>query len=476
MVRAAGFDASPGYDESVYYSASASLLHGRIPYHDFVLLHPPVGILALLPAALLGHWTSDRTGYAAANAGFSVIGALNAVLVFVVARKLGLGRRASTIGGLLYAVWFATVNAEHSARLEPLGNFFLLLALLALVTGLEESRTRRKAVLAVLTGVLLGTATSVKIWGIVPLVVVIGWVLVARRQRRDAGLIALGAVAAGVLLDVPFLIASRGEMWTMVVNAQLSRQSSGYAYVVRLADIGSAYWPRPEHGVTPGIVVSAVFGIVVLAFVVGCAWRVPSTRPIVVLAAATLLTLLVTPAWFQPYSDFAAGPVAICAAATAESLRGRLRAVGWLPTGAAAAVTLAIVVQGVYPATLWWGPDAMITAARHVRCVTSDTPAGLIALDVLDRDLHNGCEVWVDPAGRGYLDSHQAGGALKASQIWQREVVRYLRTGQLAYPYMRRHPLDAHSRAIIRRGGVALEVRAEGRRFVLYYVRRGPAR
>jgi len=466
VARSEGFNAWPGYDETVYYAASSSLLHGRIPYHDFVLLHPPVAILALLPAALLGHLTSDHTGFMAANIGFSVIGALNAVLVAKVARRLGLGTRAAMVGGLLYAVWFAPAVAEYSARLEPLGNFFLLLGLLALVTALDHERPRRR-LLFVAAGALFATAANTKIWFIVPLAVAVGWVFVVQRRRHDAALMAIGAVAAGVLVDVPFLIASRGDMWSMVVTAQVERTPrSSHPYVVRLADMTTAYYPRPD-GVTPAIVLSAVLGMALLITVLVLAWRVPAARLVVGLAAAVLLTLLFSPAWFEPYADFSAAPVAVCAAAAAHSLPIRIHLAGWAPTLCATGVTLAVLVQG-YPSMNWWGPSQLAEAARDARCVTSDSPAGLIALNVLDRDLHNGCAVWVDPIGRGYLDSRQAGSTLSTNPEWQRQAVAYLRTGDLAYPYLLRHPFDRHAKAEIGRYGAVIRIRADGRSFVLY--------
>jgi hypothetical protein len=473
VARAAGFNAWHGYDESVYYAASAALLHGRVPYHDFVLLHPPVVMLALLPAALLGHWTSDQTGFLAANVGFSVIGAINAVLVVVVARRLGLDTRAATIGGLLYAVWFAPVVAEHSARLEPLGNLVLLLALLALVRALAEDRAPRRRLLMFTAGALFATAANVKIWFVVPLVVALGWVLVVHRHRRAAAQVAIGALAAGAVIDVPFLIASRGEMWRMVVAAQLDRDSAGYPFAVRLADLTSAYSPRPDE-VTAGIVTSAVLGMALLIALLALAWRVRPARLVVALAVAMVLTLLLAPVWFEQYADFAAVPIALSAGAAAQALPVRLRLAGWAPALCAGTVTIAVIAQGQFRATVWWGPDAMIRAARDARCVTSDSPAGLVALEALDRDLHNGCAVWVDPIGVGLLYSHAAGSTLATNPLWQRKVVAYLRTGDLAYPYLLRRPRDPRSTADIARDGVALRIHMQGRHFVLYRETCGP--
>lgn len=472
VARSAGFDALPGYDEAVYYASSSSLLHGRVPYHDFVLLHPPVVMLALLPAALLGHLTSDHTGFMAANVCFSVIGAFNAVLVSMVARRLGVRTRAAMVGGLLYALWFAPVVAEYSARLEPLGNFFLLLGLLALVSALDPARPGRRLLFAT-AGALLATAASTKIWFVAPLFVAVGWVLLVHRRRHDAALMALGAIAAGVLIDVPFLVASRGEMWSMVVTAQFERGGAGFPYVVRLADLTTAYSPRP-HQVTAGVVLSAAVGVTVLITILMLAWRVAAARLVAGLAMSAVLTLLLGPTWFVQYADFAAAPIAVCAAVAAHALPARLRLAGWAPAFGAAGVTLAMLAQG-YHAMYWWGPKALIADAREARCVTSDSPAGLIALDALDRDLQNGCDVWVDPSGRGILESHAAGPTLASNPQWQRQMVAYLRSGDLAYPYLRQYPLDPRSKAELRHHAVTRRIRAHGRTFILYWQRPCPA-
>jgi hypothetical protein len=286
---------------------------------------------------------------------------------------------------------------------------------------------------------------------------------------------AAGALAAGLLIDVPFLIASRGEMWSMVVTAQLERHpASSHPYVVRIADLTTAYYPRPDQ-VTPGIVLSAVLGTALLIAILLLASRVPAARLVVGLAIATLLTLLASPAWFEPYADFAAAPVALCAAAAAQAVPIHVRLAGWIPAVSSAAITVAVFAQG-YPAMYWWGPKEMSAEARTARCVTSDSPAGLIALDVLDRDLHNGCTVWVDPIGQGYLDSHEAGSTLATNREWQRQMVSYLQTGDLAYPYLLRTPLDPSAKADIARFGAVIRIRADGRRFVLYRQQVGTTR
>src|SRR4051794_25123499 len=63
-----------GYDSSVYFTASTALIHGRLPYRDFVFLHPPGVVLALTPFAWLGRLTTDHTGFVAAVLAFALLG------------------------------------------------------------------------------------------------------------------------------------------------------------------------------------------------------------------------------------------------------------------------------------------------------------------------------------------------------------------------------------------------------------------
>jgi hypothetical protein len=85
-----------GYDAGVYYSAADALTFGRVPYRDFVFLHPPGLMLLLTPFAALGRLTTDHAGYVVANLFFDVLAAINAVLVWTIARRWGLSRRAAS--------------------------------------------------------------------------------------------------------------------------------------------------------------------------------------------------------------------------------------------------------------------------------------------------------------------------------------------------------------------------------------------
>jgi hypothetical protein len=82
-----GLRGNYGYDPAVYFTAADAFLHGRMPYQDFVLLHPPGVMLVLTPFAALGNATSDMTGFVAGNVAFSLVGAANGVLVSLCHRR-----------------------------------------------------------------------------------------------------------------------------------------------------------------------------------------------------------------------------------------------------------------------------------------------------------------------------------------------------------------------------------------------------
>src|SRR3954465_15386246 len=122
-----------GYDAGVYYGASDALIHGRVPYRALTARPPPLLMLVLTPFAALGRITTDHAGYITANIAFNVLAAANAVLVWRIAGPGGFTRRAALIGGLFYAVGWGAVPGEYGLRLEPLGTFLFLLAILFLV-------------------------------------------------------------------------------------------------------------------------------------------------------------------------------------------------------------------------------------------------------------------------------------------------------------------------------------------------------
>jgi alpha-1,2-mannosyltransferase len=226
-----GYDDYDDYDDGVYFGGSQALIAGRLPYQDFVLLHPPGILLVLSPLAALARVVSDHRAFELARVAFMALGSLNAVLTAAVAGRSRLrGPVAAVVAGTLYALWPPAIEADSTTMLEPLNTLGLLVALLLLY------RRPTSAHQEFLAGVALGAATAVKVWGVVPLVVVLVWELVLHLPRAAAQ-VALGAASALTVVCLPFFLAAPGAMYRMVVVDQLERGEVNRGVLDRLSGI-----------------------------------------------------------------------------------------------------------------------------------------------------------------------------------------------------------------------------------------------
>jgi hypothetical protein len=461
VFRSDGFHALAGYDQGVYYAAADAFVHGRAPYGGFLLLHPPGIMLFLSPFAALGSVTSDATGMAVARFAVLLLGTLNAVLVTAVARRFGLV--TAIVGGFFYALCAPVVLLENQTRLEPLGNTCVLLALVALLRPRAQPISARAEVLA---GMALGAGAGVKIWGVLPLLVVLGWQLLARGWRASSR-VAAGAVAVVTAICLPFFLMAPGAMFRMLVTDQLSRPPRRITPVSRLYSLSSVgRWMTPS---TLSGVVAATIGVLALTAVV-LAWRVRSARVVVVLLFAETVLLLLAPSYFAGYAAFLVPAAALTLAVASEPVAAWLGHRGPILRIAAVAVLSAAVAAGgmllgpirVEGAATFPGRQ-LGAAAGQQRCVLSDTPIGLIEMNVLSRDLANGCNVHVDVTGYTYeggLGLAANGTKLnrRTNAAWQSHVVAYLTSGDAVLIARKGTELSPASMRVIRRWPVLARI------------------
>lgn len=419
------------YDDGVYYAAGVALVHGQLPYRDFVLLHPPGIALLTSPFALL----TDATGLRVARAAFMVLGALNAVLVVALLRRFGLA--AAAVGGLFYALNMPAVYVERSTLLEGPGNTLLLLALL-LLSGRGVAEAGRIVVRRVLAGAALGASCAVKIWGVVPLAVVLLWELKAGGRRAFAQVLA-GAAGVVTAVCLPFFVAAPGPMFRMVVSDQLGRPAGTYDLRDRLLGIGGITWVASGWSpATTDLALVAVLAVLGLAAVLALGDE--QARLWVALLACLVTLVLLSPTYFLHYSGVVTPVTALAlGTATAVVLRRVPRGVPWLPAAATATLLAVVVACGAAGMQRRFGtafPAGSIgPVARAVNgCVTADDPTVLALLDVLSRDYRSGCRVWVDVTGLTYdVDRGRRpdGSYLprRQNRPWQRDLLGYLTSG-----------------------------------------------
>ena len=453
IVHAGGLDTVFGYDQGVYYAASASLSFGHIPYSEFRMVHPPGIMLALLPFTELARWIGDVGAMGVARVAWAFLGATNALLVAVVARRFG--RPAAILSGLWYALWPALLLAESTTRLEPLVTVCLLTGWALLTSpAIVERRS-----LQILGGLALGLAPTVKIWAIAPVIVTVAWLAWELRGRAAVRVLA-STIAGTTAVCLPFFVLAPGAMWSTVVTDQLGRPRLRSSIVLRWLDLTGLdlYFSGTAARVAASMTVAAI-----AAVILALAWRRSGARMFVALSLVQLGVLFASPSYFSFYAGFVLPAFSIslgaAAAVTVDGIaflaRRRVafrRVARWLPVGVATTIGIAGLAV--------WGAELAGEASRYytvrpfpaaevrpfvtdARCVTSDSPIALVSIDVLTRNLERGCAQGVDVSGLGDdTEPPEVPWAGEPGELGERQrqhsVLTYLGTGNVAI-MMRRH-------------------------------------
>ncbi|MCU1601220.1 MAG: hypothetical protein JWO22_1929 [Frankiales bacterium] len=410
-------------DDGVYYGASRMLLDGLVPYRDFLIVHPPVTSVLLLPSALIGSWFGDPTGLASARVLMVAVGVANVLLVHRLV--LGLPKaspRAALVAAALYAVMPDSVVAEHTVLLEPLVNLFCLLAVVAL--------TRQRAVLA---GVLLIAGVGCKVFAGAYVVAILLWLVISHRRTLLKPLVAGLGLGSGVLI-LPFAITDPVTVWHDVMTTQLSRPADNTSGgLVRVLD------PRIGHPLALLVLLACVAAVVA----VPVSWE--RRRP----QSAYTLWILVTgigalafvnsPSYFPHYGAFLVPPLALLACSLEARRAGAL---------ALAALTLVFTGFSVHDVTSDYPGQGDLSQVRALvpqgSCVFYEAISLAVAADRLIAPSRT-CPSWID--GRGVAltqntdwphDKPFYPQGFVADEQWQRDTVSQL--GKADYLLLYRSP------------------------------------
>ncbi len=371
-------------DDGVHWGLATYLLDGRLPYRDFVFLHPPGIGIVLAPFAALGDVIGSRDAFALARLAVIALGVVNTALVATLGRRLW-GPRAALVAGGVYALAPAALNAERTLLLEPVVNVFALLGLLALLSG----PTRRAAVVA---GLLFGCALSVKLFGAVFPIVAVTWLLM-RGQRERARDLAAATAAGFVVICGPIVAAAPRAFWDQVFWSQVSRPPFGYrSRWLRLADmtgLGPVFGRARDFqgletvlGGSPARIPVWLVVLVVGAVLPALAYslRRPRLREaeglVALVLAATVVAFLVSPTYFSHYAAVVAAPMALLTGRWTQAFAARTSAPDPRRRVAVATV-VALTVVGAVPVLRAGEPQpdvgSLIAAAvPEGRCVVSD--------------------------------------------------------------------------------------------------------
>ena len=332
------------YDDGSYFGSAVRLVHGMLPYRDFVFVQPPGITLLMTPVALLARLIGTDWGLAVARIATMLAGAAGVALAGLLVRHRG--TLAALIACGVVAIYPDSVASAHTLLVEPWLVLFCLAGAVAVFDGDQITGSRRRLIWG---GAAFGFAGVVEAWAIIPVLIVLA--LGLRWPRRMAAY--LGGVAAGFLIPVlPFAALAPRMFYDSVIVAQVGGRVNAVRMPLwyRLRQMsGFANEPHVRH-----LYVIGVIALIIAFVIVTCALALLLTRrlppPIEWFAfasTAAVVAIFLWPAQFHyHFSGFLAPFVGLSMALPAARAVAAIRA---RADGSAAAQSRAGVPGGDAP-------------------------------------------------------------------------------------------------------------------------------
>jgi len=344
------------YDDGPYFGSAVRLVHGSLPYRQFVLVQPPGITLLMSPAALLSYWTGTGWGLAIGRILTLLAGTAGVTLAGLLVRHRGLLAVLVTCG--IMAVYSDAVAAAHTVLVEP---WLVLFCLAGAVAVFDRDRITASTKRLAWGGVLFGFAGAIEAWAIVPVLVLAALCL----PQLNRAAIYAGGVAAGFLIPVlPFALAGPRQFYHSLITAQVGYRAHAVrvGFLIRLRNmIGFPYslsWSRTT--LLLAVLALVIFVIVAQAAAVAVTHRPPPTLDWFATVSAVLIVamFLWPPQFHYHFAQFLAPFMALALALPVSRLLYGTRpgegvAVSWPPTsGPQAARRVGIAITSVTAAAL----------------------------------------------------------------------------------------------------------------------------
>jgi hypothetical protein len=388
------------YDDGVYFGSAVRFAHGALPYRDFVFVQPPGIIWLMAPVALVTKAMGTAGGLAVARVLTACADTASVVLIGLLVRHRGI-LAVTTACGIL-AVYPEAIGAASTLLLEPWLNLFCLISALAAFDG--DNLAGRKRLLW--AGVAVGFAGAIKLWAIVPALVLA--VLCATRPRRVPAFTA--GAAAGFLIPVlPLALLAPTTFWNGVFVSQYSRGGiTRVSLWTRLEGMaGLTNVSGANHGTAALVlfVVVALVGTTCAAASILAGSLPPALECFALATTALVALMLLLPAqYFHHYTSFL-GPFLAISLALPPA---RLATAKWARAGgtaiAVAVVCVIALIQFRAEAAAHRAPQfpaASIRAIPPGACVVTDMASMTISADRFVSSVP-GCPLIVDTTGTDY--------------------------------------------------------------------------
>jgi hypothetical protein len=447
------------YDDGSYFGSAVRLVHGMLPYRDFVFVQPPGITLLMTPVALLARVTGTDWGLAVARIATMLVGAAGVALAGLLVRHRGV--LAALIACGVVAIYPDSVASAHTLLVEPWLVLFCLAGAVAVFDGDRITGSSRRLIWG---GVAFGFAGVIEAWAIIPVLVI---VLLGLRWPRRMAFYA-GGVAAGFLIPVlPFAALAPRMFYKSVIVAQVGGRVNAARMPLwyRLREMsGFANDPGVRHLYILAVIAGTIAFVIVACVLASLLTRrlPPALEWFAYLTTAAVVGIFLWPAQFHyHFSGFLAPFIGLSIALPAARLvaavqsraagagaeagasagagagagaegspAGRARAegsgAGQLLSWCAVALAVALIAAGtwsqatfeskLYPSA----PVAMMAAGERIippgACVLADNSAYTL---VANRFLSNvpGCPVIDDGTGANYALSNGRSALTGAGQV-----------------------------------------------------------
>jgi alpha-1,2-mannosyltransferase len=408
------------YDDGSYFGSAVRLVHGVLPYRDFVFVQPPGITLLMTPVAAVSRLTGTDAGLAIARVLTMAAGAAGVALAGLLVRHRG-ALAALVVCGLM-AVYPDSVASAHTLLVEPWLVLFCLAGAVAVFDGEKFTGSWRRLAWG---GASFGFAGVIEAWAIVPVLVIA--VLSVRQVRRTA--VYLAGVVAGFAVPVlPFAALAPQKFYDAVITAQVGGRAGAARVGIweRLRQM-SGFANQPHIGHPP---VLAVIALMVGFAVLACLLLLVLARQLPPLlewfaygTAVMVVAIFLWPAQFHyHFSGFLAPWLGLALALPAARLVAALRArgaaaprlgelAGWAFAGlAAAAIIAASVNQFSFESALRpVAKTASMAAGERIippgACVLADNVAYTITANRFVNSVP-GCPTIDDGTGANFALAH----------------------------------------------------------------------
>lgn len=394
------------YDDGVYFGSAIELVHGQLPYRDFLMVQPPGITLLMAPVALLANGAGTAHALAVGRVLTACAGAASVPLGAALVRHRG--RLAIAAAGGLLAGYPAAVAAAHTVLLEP---WLVLCCLLGARVLFDGDHVAAKGNRVSLGGLLFGFAGAIKVWAIIPVAVLALLCLPSvRRLARFAG----GVVIGFAVPVLPFALSAPGTFVHSVVVAQAERTDAARTPLwTRLSSLtGATGCPHP----VVLIIAVLVVGGPVAAYVVTGRRTAALERFAIGTAVLVIVAFWWPEDYYYHYAAFLAPFLALALALPLARIRLGclviLVAVAAMTVGEAAVIGRSAAVD---PAVAAFVPPGA--------CVLTDEVSLTIAANRF-RSTDPGCVVPLDGVGTDYALSDGrnaatgAGGVGAVASVW----------------------------------------------------------